>query len=73
MNFQTASEENLILLVEEIKSRLKLVNASLIRPEDFDLASYSELLEIYEMIVKKQQLTMMEIEGVLDELKSLKK
>lgn len=73
MDNQTPSEKNLHSLVEKIKQKLKLVNDSLIKPEDFTLQAYDDLLELHNMINSKQQLTMMEIEGVLDELKRLKK
>ncbi|MBA4548450.1 DUF1128 family protein [Thermoactinomyces intermedius] len=73
MNSGTPSKENLEQLVEEIKSNLRLVNASIIRPEDFDLDQYEDLLEIHRLIQKKEgRLTMMEIEGILEELRELR-
>lgn len=73
MNSGTPSKENLEQLVEEIKSNLRLVNASIIRPEDFCLDQYDELLEIHQLIRKKEgRLTMMEIEGILEELRELR-
>jgi uncharacterized protein YfkK (UPF0435 family) len=60
-------------LVLEIKSHLNVVNAALIQPEDYTSASYEDILELYEYVKKKQgNLTLMEIEGVLDELRSLR-
>lgn len=74
MDRHTATQENLIWIVNEIKSSLKLVNAALITPDDFRLSHFQDLLEIYQLIEKKQgQLTMMEIEGILEELRDMKK
>lgn len=74
MDRHTPSQENLIWVVNEIKSSLKLVNAALITPDDFRLSHFQDLLEIYQLIQKKQgQLTMMEIEGILEELRDMKK
>lgn len=74
MDRHTTSPENLIWVVDEIKSSLKLVNAALISPDDFHLSHFQDLLEIYQLIQKKQgQLTMMEIEGILEELRDMKK
>jgi uncharacterized protein YfkK (UPF0435 family) len=73
LNSGTPSKENLEQLVEEIKSNLRLVNASIIRPEDFGLDQYEKLLEIHRLIQKKEgRLTMMEIEGILEELRELR-
>lgn len=73
MNLDTPNKENLTRIVEEIKSNLKLVNASIISPEDFHLDHYEELFEIHQMIQKKEgHLTMMEIEGILEELRELR-
>jgi uncharacterized protein YfkK (UPF0435 family) len=70
---ETATRENLEHIVNKIKDSLKIVNAAIITADDFKLEQYEELLDIYRMIEKKQgQLTMMEIEGVLDELRDLK-
>jgi uncharacterized protein YfkK (UPF0435 family) len=74
VNLKTASEANLAFIVNEIKTDLKIVNAALISPKDFSLEDYEYLLEIYQLIKRKQgQLTMMEIDGVLEELRSLRK
>jgi uncharacterized protein YfkK (UPF0435 family) len=73
VNLQNATEANLEHLINEIKAKLKLVNPALINPNDFSLDQYDEIHEIYQMIEKKQgQLTMMEIEGVLEELRELR-
>jgi uncharacterized protein YfkK (UPF0435 family) len=74
MNLQTPSPENLAFLVNEIKNGLKVVNTAIFSPEDFSLDVYEDLLDLYEMIRKKEgRLTMMEIEGVLEELRELRK
>jgi uncharacterized protein YfkK (UPF0435 family) len=67
------TKKNLETLITEIKSHLNVVNAALIQPEDFSEASYDDIVELYEYISKKQgKLTLMEIEGVLEELRSLR-
>lgn len=74
MDRKVATPENLNWILDEMKKQLKLVNATLIRTEDYDLDRYDELYDLYELIEKKQgNLTMMEIEGILEELRELKK
>jgi len=73
LSLNSPTQENLEWIVNEIKSQLKMVNASIINPEDFSLEQYEELLEIYKLIQKKQgRLSMMEIEGILEELRELR-
>jgi uncharacterized protein YfkK (UPF0435 family) len=74
MSLEKASPANLAQIVNEIKSSLKVVNAAIIAPADFRLSDYEDLYEIYQMIQKKAgRLTMMEVEGVLYELGTMRK
>lgn len=73
MDLETPSKENVVYIVDEIKSRLNLVNTAIIDPDDFELEKYDELLDLYRMIRKKGTLTPMELEGVLAELGELRK
>jgi uncharacterized protein YfkK (UPF0435 family) len=74
MNLETPCQENLVHLINEIKSHLKLVNTTLIDPQEFHLDDYEEILTLYHMIRRKNdRLTMMEIEGVLEELGRLRR
>ncbi|MDA8353078.1 MAG: DUF1128 domain-containing protein [Firmicutes bacterium] len=74
MNLDQPSRENLTFMIKEIKDRLNLVNAAIIRPEDYPMDVYEDVQEIYEMVEKKQgSLTMMELEGILQELGDLRK
>lgn len=74
MNLETPCQENLVHLINEIKSHLKLVNTALIDPQEFHLDDYEEILALYHMIRRKNdRLTMMEIEGVLEELGRLRR
>jgi uncharacterized protein YfkK (UPF0435 family) len=64
---------DIVTLVTDIKYYLNVVNAALIQPEDFSLDNYEELTELYDYVKKKDgKLTLMEIEGVLDELRGLR-
>jgi uncharacterized protein YfkK (UPF0435 family) len=73
LNLNSPTQENLSWIVNQIKNHLKVVNAALITPEDFTLDQYPDLLEIYQLIEKKQgRLSMMEIEGILEELRQLR-
>lgn len=67
------TNRNVETLILEIKSHLNVVNAALIQPEDYSEADYEDIVELHEYVNKKQgKLTLMEIEGVLEELRSLR-
>ncbi|SFS77579.1 DUF1128 domain-containing protein [Marininema halotolerans] len=73
MNLEQPTQENLTFMINEIKNHLKLVNAGLIKAEDYHLDDYEEVHDLYTMVGKRQgKLTMMEIEGILEELRSLR-
>lgn len=73
MTLQQPTPENLSRLIETIKEQLNMVNAAVIRSEDYSLSDYDDIYSLYEFVANKQgNLTMLEIEGVLDELRSLK-
>lgn len=74
MNLEEATRENLNRMIEAIKTHLNLVNASVIRPEDYRLDDYDDIRDLYEMTEKKKgKFTMMELEGILEELGDLRK
>lgn len=73
MNLKEATYENMAFMLNDLKKRLRMVNVSLIDPEDFRLDDYAEVRDIYEMVVRRPQLTTMQLEGVLTELGELRK
>lgn len=70
---QNKNDIDIASLINDIKSHLNVVNAALIQPEDYSPENYEDLLELNNYMKKKQgKLTLMEVEGVLDELRSLR-
>ncbi|WP_169713703.1 DUF1128 domain-containing protein [Paludifilum halophilum] len=73
MHLEKPSRENLDFMINELKAHLKLVNTSIIKPEDYHLDDYEEVHDLYKMVEKKEgRLTMMELEGILKELGQLR-
>lgn len=74
MNLNEATRENLNWMIESIKNHLNLVNASVVRPEDYSLEVYDDIRDLFEMTEKKKgHFTMLELEGILEELGDLRK
>ncbi|MEK4254529.1 MULTISPECIES: DUF1128 domain-containing protein [unclassified Ureibacillus] len=73
MNLSTPSKDNVAYIVEKIKEKLKMVNSSALRSEDFTKANYEDLYDLYEMVMKRDSFSPSEIEAIVSELGSLRK
>ncbi|WP_126428268.1 DUF1128 domain-containing protein [Brevibacillus marinus] len=72
-DLREATRDNLRVVLEGIKSRLNMVNTDVMRPEDFDLASYDDLLYLYQMVQKKNTISINEMTAIVEELGSMRK
>jgi uncharacterized protein YfkK (UPF0435 family) len=65
------SEANIAFMVEEIRKRLNMATAGVMRPELFPLERYGDLFDIYEWVVSKSAFSISEMEAVAAELGKL--
>ncbi|MFD2370721.1 DUF1128 domain-containing protein [Brevibacillus sp. GCM10020057] len=65
--------ENLAVLIEGIKARLNMANTAVMRPEDFDLTHYDDLLYLYNMVQKKTAFGINEMTAIVEELGAMRK
>lgn len=68
-----ATQENLAVIIEGIKAKLNMANTAVMRPEDFDLANYEDLLYLYNMVQKKANFSINEMTLIVEELGSMRK
>lgn len=68
-----ASAENVEYIIEWIKKKVNIVNRAVINSQHIDLAHYDTLLDLYDLLRKKERLTMSELDAVLDELAQMRK
>ncbi|MBP3952067.1 DUF1128 domain-containing protein [Bacillus suaedae] len=73
MNLDTESRENIEYMLEEIKRKLQIVNAGALNSKSFDTAQYEDLRDIYEMIQKKTNFSVSELDAIVTELGRLRK
>lgn len=73
MNLENKSEENLSFMLTKIANKLEVANKSLFNIKDYDIDKYEDLKFMYEMVVKKDKLSPLEIQAFLDELKKARK
>lgn len=67
------SVENVEYMIEKIKEKLKVLNFAAIKPSHFNEEMYEELKDIYELVMKKNSFSPNEMQGIVEELGSLKK
>ncbi|WP_127580235.1 DUF1128 domain-containing protein [Paenibacillus koleovorans] len=72
MDLIQPSETNIAYMVEQIKTKLKVVTAASIKPEHFGIERYEDIRDIYDLIMSKKAFSISEIEALCAELKQLK-
>ncbi|MCA1040584.1 DUF1128 domain-containing protein [Bacillus infantis] len=73
MNLSEKSTENVEYMIEQIKEKLKVLNLGAIKPSHFDEEMYTELKEIYELVMKKDSFSPNEMQALVEELGNLRK
>lgn len=73
MNLNEPTQENLKYILNELAERLDIANRILVNDEDYDLNRYDELKYMYDVVVRKNQLSVSEKHAFIDELRSVRK
>ncbi|MCA1035646.1 MULTISPECIES: DUF1128 domain-containing protein [Bacillaceae] len=73
MNLSEKSTENVEYMIEQIKEKLKVLNLGAIKPSHFDEEMYTELKEIYDLVMKKDSFSPNEMQALVEELGNLRK
>ena len=73
MDLTKASDENVIFMIEQIKEKLRMVNVDAMRADSFNTEKYDDLLYMYNMVMKRANISANEMEAIAAELGSLRK
>lgn len=73
MNLTQPTTENITFMIEEIKNKLRMVNADAMKPEHFDTDSYDDLVFLYETVMKRNTFSPSEMQAIVAELGALRK
>lgn len=65
--------ENIDYMVNQIVGRLKMVNVGAVKIESLNSELYEELVEIYEMVMKKDSFSPNEMQALAEELGRLRR
>lgn len=73
MNLETPSKENIIFILDELKKRLTMANTSVMNPDSFELNVYEDLLDLYQLVARKEKVSISEMEAIVKELGKMRK
>ncbi|WP_227396937.1 DUF1128 domain-containing protein [Jeotgalibacillus aurantiacus] len=73
MNLDSKSVENAEFMINEIKERLRIVNAGAIKVSHFDEEMYEELRDLHTMVMKRETFSPSEMQAIAEELSNLRK
>lgn len=71
-DLQQASMENMVFMIEAIKSKLKMASAAAMQASSFNLENYEDIKDIYEVIAAKENFSISEVEALVSELGKLR-
>lgn len=72
-DLQQASQENMVFMIEEIKTKLKMASAAAMQATNFNIMHYEDIKDIYEVIASKDHFSISEVEALVSELGKLRK
>lgn len=72
-DLQQASQENMVFMIEEIKTKLKMASAAAMQATNFNIKHYEDIKDIYEVIASKDHFSISEVEALVSELGKLRK
>ena len=64
--------ENMVIMIEEIKSKLKMASAAAMQASSYNLDKYEDIKDIYEVITSKDKFSISEVEAIVSELGKLR-
>ncbi|MDV6379305.1 DUF1128 domain-containing protein [Sporosarcina sp. GW1-11] len=73
MDLSIQSPENISYMIEKIKEKLRMVNVDAMRSENFSTEQYEDLRYMYEMVMKRDNITPNEMQAIAAELGSMRK
>ncbi|MFS0672405.1 DUF1128 domain-containing protein [Ornithinibacillus sp. 179-J 7C1 HS] len=72
MNLENATKENLTYILNELANHLAVVNRSLFDVEDYDISKYEDIKFMYDIVVKKGNLSASETQAFIEELRKVR-
>lgn len=72
MNLSVKSQENIEYMLEVILEKLNLINMDALKSSDINEERYEELVDIYELVMRRDSFSPAEIQAIAEELGNLR-
>ncbi|MEK5059251.1 DUF1128 domain-containing protein [Paenibacillus shunpengii] len=72
MDLSQKNQQNIEFMIDAIKSKLRMASASALQSSAFTVAQYDDILDIYEIVNSKSNLSISEVEALVSELGRLR-
>lgn len=72
MDLEVKNKENIKFMIEQITTKLQLVNTSVINVDDYPLECYDDLHELYRHVKRQSNFSVREMEAIAQELGNLR-
>lgn len=73
MDLSVKTRDNIEFMLDEIKNKLQIVNASALNSQNFYTDKYEDLRDIYELVNRKSSFSVSELDAIVSELGRLRK
>nr|WP_257350124.1 DUF1128 domain-containing protein [Pseudalkalibacillus decolorationis] len=73
VDLSVKSNENVAFMLDEMQRQMQVVNSGVMKSSDYDVEQYDELKELYDYVMKKNNFSIRETEGIVQELSELRK
>jgi len=73
MNLENPSKENIVFILNELKKKLTMANTAVMNPDSFELNVYEDLLDLYHLVVRKERVSISEMEAIVSELGNMRR
>ena len=65
MDLTKPTAENVMYMIEQIKEKLRMVNVDAMKAENFNTEKYDDLLYMYNMVMKRNNISPNEVKQLL--------
>ena len=72
MDLSQKTPENLELMIEGIKTKLRMASGAAMQASAFSVDQYDDIYEVYDIVMNKQNLSISEVEALVSELGRLR-
>lgn len=73
MDLSKKTPENIGFMIEEIKTKLRMASGAAMQASGFSVEQYEDIQDIYDLVMKKNNLSISEVESLVSELGRLRR